>query len=98
VSSAVSLRQNRDKYPNNLREARNKAQITRVQLVGRCDALKIQDGVRYVQIGLGAIKFLEAGVRRPRLTTALTLAAALNTTIQALFPHGIDNPDRVSGL
>lgn len=98
MPKAVSLQQARDKYPNTLRGARTEAQITRAQLVRRCDELAVQSSGQHVKVGLGAIKFLEAGVRRPRLTTAQTLAAALNTTIQRLFPEGVDNPDRVSGV
>ena len=97
VSAAVSLQQARDKYPNALRDARTQAQITRAQLVGRCAELAAQGDGAYVKVGIGAIKFLEAGVRRPRLKTAVTLAAALATTIQDLFPSGVDDPDRVSG-
>lgn len=97
MSTAISLQQARDRYPNGLREARTQAQITRVQLVRRCDELVAQGDGGYVKVGLGAIKFLEAGARRPRLTTAQTLAAALSTAIQDLFPSGVDNPDRVSG-
>ncbi len=66
VSTAVSLQHARDRYPNGLREARTQAQITRVQLVRRCGELVAQGHRGYIKVGVGAIKFLEAGARWPR--------------------------------
>ncbi len=63
VSIAVSLQPAPDRYPNGFCEARTQAQITRVQLVRRCCEPVAQGDGGYVTVGLGAIKFLEAGGR-----------------------------------
>jgi len=58
---------------NGLRDARERAGLTQAQLAGR------------VTLTAGAISQFENGERLPSLASALALAAALETTVDALF-------------
>ena len=79
-------------YPTNLRRIREEqAMITRAQLMIRCEQLAAQDKTKHVRVGKTTLHGLEAGLRRPRLSTAATLAAALGASISELFPHGFEN-------
>ena len=78
-------------YPTNLRRIREEqAMITRAQLIIRCEQLAVQDKTKYVKVGKTTLHDLEAGSRRPRPNTAATLAAALETNANELFPAGLD--------
>ena len=78
-------------YPNNLRPTREKrVLISRAQLILRCDRLFIEDEAQYVKVGMTTIHDLEVGRRRPRPSTAATLAAALGVPAEELFPLGFD--------
>jgi transcriptional regulator with XRE-family HTH domain len=78
-------------YPSTLRQVRqNQALMTRAQLMLRCEQLFNTDNTRYVKVGMTTLHDLEAGLRRPRPSTAATLAAALDTSPQELFPSGLD--------
>ena len=82
-------------YPNDLRKVReDKALISRAQLVARSVSLAENEPTRYVRIGMTALRDLELGISRPRRNTAATLAAALETTPEELFPNGFDDPTR----
>ena len=78
-------------YPNNLRSTREKrVLVSRAQLILRCERLFGEDEAQYVKVGMTTIHDLEAGRRRPRPSTAATLAAALGIPAQELFPLGFD--------
>lgn len=81
-------------YPNFVRVRREEQHLTQAQLSALCADLAKQQPLRHVRIGVPGISLLEAGKRRPRSTTAFTLATALNTTPSELFPEGLDNPRR----
>lgn len=83
-----------ERHANKLREARHGAKLTRDQLLQRCQALYKMDQERYVTIGLTTLKEIEAGAVRPRLKRAVTLAAALEATVEYLFPLGWDDTAR----
>jgi hypothetical protein len=80
-------------YPNSLRKFREKAFITRAQLIERCKKLSEEDSTRFVKLGMSALRDLELCLSRPRMNTAATLAAALATTPGELFP-AFDDPIR----
>ena len=87
--------ENAPPHPNNLRLIREKqALISRSQLVQRCANLFIKDETKYVKVGMTTLHDLEAGERRPRTSTAATLATALGTSAAELFPNGFDDPNR----
>ena len=78
-------------YPNNLRTIREKrALISRAQLILRCEKLFQEDETQYVKTGMTTLHDLEVGRRRPRPSTAATLAAALDVPAEELFPLGFD--------
>lgn len=81
-------------YPNNLRAKRTEYYITQAQLSAKCSELAANSPLQYVPVSLPAIRLLEAGNRRPRATTAVSLAIALSSTPAELFPAGIDDPIR----
>jgi DNA-binding XRE family transcriptional regulator len=80
-------------FSNNLRQVREKAGMTRDGLAALCVALAVSDR-RYTSLTAQTIRNLETGERRPRMRTAVTLAAILETTREALFPSGIDDSVR----
>ena len=59
-----------------------------------CAALADSDPNNFVPISLSALKKLEGGDSRPRVRTAMTLATALSSTVEALFPNGVDDTAR----
>ena len=78
-------------HPNNLRPTREKqALISRAQLIIRCERLFKEDEAQYVKVGMTTLHDLELGRRRPRPSTAATLAAALDVPAEELFPLGFD--------
>jgi len=77
-------------YPNQLREARDGASLSRARLAALCVQLAAQDPIRYTAVGESTIQHLELGRSQPRASTAITLAAALESTTEKLFPGGID--------
>jgi DNA-binding XRE family transcriptional regulator len=79
---------------NKLREARDEALMTRMQVSMRCFILAETDPSRYVGVSVAAIRDLEVGRTKPRRRTAVTLAAALDLAVDALFPLGLDTPIR----
>ena len=82
-------------FPTNLRRVREEqAMITRAQLMTRCGQLAAQDETKYVTVGKTTLHDLEAGLRRPRPNTAATLAAAMETSADELFPAGLDTTVR----
>jgi len=81
-------------HPNGLREARERAMLSRAQLIRLCAQLQTQDDIRYVRVSMTTLHSLEAGARRPRRSTAATLAAALGSPPEELFPDGFDDPVR----
>ena len=82
-------------FPNNLRRVREgRVMISRLQLMRQCQKLAEEEDTRFVNVGRTSLHDLEAGTRRPRLNTAATLAAALNTPVEELFPAGFDDPNR----
>lgn len=82
-------------YPNNLRLIRQtQAMISRSQLVQKCMNLFNEDKTKYVKVGMTTLHDLEAGIRRPRLNTAATIARALSVPADELFPAGYDDPNR----
>lgn len=82
-------------FPNNLRLVREKQVLmSRSQLVQRCQKLVSEDETKYVNVGMTTLHDLEAGLRRPRPSTAATLAAALGVPVIELFPAGFDDPNR----
>jgi len=78
-------------YENGLRDARVEKNFTRQQLSTRCSALKEKDDERYVTVSVSTIKQLEAGGHKPRLKTAVTLAAVVESEANLLFPLGLDD-------
>lgn len=78
-------------YENGLRPARVGKKLTRQQLSTRCSALQSEDDERYVTVSVSTIKQLEAGGHKPRLKTAVTLAAVLELEADLLFPLGFDD-------
>ena len=82
-------------YPNNLRRVReDSAMISRALLSARCAKLAEQDDTRFVKVSLPGLRALELGLSRPRRVTAATLATSLETTVETLFPGGVDDPVR----
>jgi len=87
-------------YPNDLRKTRENALITRKQLSQRCADLAAQDPTRFTEVSVRALRDLEGQTRRPRPTTAATLAAALQTDLETpidprvLFHSGFDSSIR----
>lgn len=81
-------------YPNSLREAREQAMFSRAQLIRLCAKLQVQDDIKYVNISMTTLHGLEAGTRRPRRSTAATVADALGLSVEMLFPKGFDDPVR----
>lgn len=79
---------------NPLRAARDAALMTRAQLSLRCSSLAQDDPTRYTSVSVNAIRDLEVGRTKPRRSTAATLSAALQKTINELFPQGLDTPLR----
>ena len=77
-------------FPNRLREKREAAMMTRAQVALRCKQLAAEDATRYIPVSSSAIRDLETGKRRPRPSTAATLAAALQADAHLLFPCGFD--------
>jgi len=94
MGSTPSRPRYEERYANRLREARYGAKLTRDQLLQRCQALFQEDHGRYVTLGLTTLKEIEAGAVRPRLKRAVTLAAALEVTVESLFPLGWDDTVR----
>ena len=78
-------------YENGLRNARVGKNLTRQQLSKRCSALQKKDDERYVTVSVSTIKQLEAGGHKPRLRTAVTLAAVVELEANLLFPLGFDD-------
>ena len=78
-------------YENGLRDARVEKNLTRPQLSTRCMALKEKDDERYVTVSVSTIKQLELGGHKPRLKTAVTLAAVVEVEANFLFPLGFDD-------
>lgn len=78
-------------YENGLRDARVGKNLIRQQLSARCSALQEKDDERYVKVSVSTIKQLEAGGHRPRLRTAVTLAAVMELEANLLFPLGFDD-------
>ena len=76
--------------PNNLKEARRSALMTQAQLAVRTQQLAIQDPSRFVSLRVGSIKHLERGAHRPLRRSAITLALALGSSIDELFPVGVE--------
>ena len=60
----------------------------------RCANLAEDDLDSFVPLSLSALKKLEGGDSRPRVRTAMTLATALSSTVEALFPNGVDDTVR----
>lgn len=58
------------------------------------EGLEISDPGKYRSLAPSSLKRLEAGRRRPRMATAVTLAAVLEQDIDTLFPSGVDDPVR----
>lgn len=81
-------------YPNNLRDRREKAFLTRAALAALCERLEAQDSALYTAVSEHTVKSLEAETSQPRASTATTLAAALNVGVAVLFPNGIDTKNR----
>jgi hypothetical protein len=82
-------------YPNILRETREgKAMLSRAQVIRLCAQLQTQDDIKYVKVSMTTLHDLEAGLRRPRRSTALTLSVALDEPVGQLFPSGYDDPVR----
>ena len=79
---------------NPLRAARDAALMTRSQLSMRCAGLADSDPTSYTSVSVNAIRDLEVGRTKPRRSTAVTLAAALQSEIATLFPDGVDTPLR----
>lgn len=86
--------QQEKQYPNNLKETRMRTMITRAQLSLRCKELAEHEPTSFVPFSADSIKGLERGDRRPRRNTAFTLAKALGTTPEELFPVGFDDQPR----
>ncbi len=78
-------------YENGLRDARVEKNLTRQQLSTRCTTLKEKDDERYVTVSVSTIKQLESGGHKPRLKTAVTLAAVVEVEANFLFPLGFDD-------
>jgi transcriptional regulator with XRE-family HTH domain len=82
-------------FPNHLREVREKQRLlTRERLQLTCAQLRDQDPVQYQSVSLTAIRNLEKGISKPRLSTARTLCRALDIPLEALFPLGLDDPTK----
>jgi transcriptional regulator with XRE-family HTH domain len=79
---------------NNLRQMRDSSHLTREQILKRAADLAKGNPDNHVPLSLSALKKLESGLSRPRPRTAVTLASALSTTVEALFPHGLDDTPR----
>jgi len=60
----------------------------------RCANLAEDDPDSFVPLSLSALKKLEGNDSRPRVRTAMTLATALSSTVEALFPNGVDDTVR----
>lgn len=88
---------NKPLWPNNLRQARDEALMTRAQLSLRCAQLADGDPIGFSPVSSSAIRDLEFGETRPRRGTAVTLSRVLGTPVPELFPLGLDdaarNPD-----
>lgn len=81
-------------HPNDLRRYRDAAGLTRRQLSLLCNRQAEKDANFFTSVSIGAIRKLEAGLSRPRATTAATLAAALKKSVKTLFPNGLDSESR----
>lgn len=67
--------------------------ITQAELVARCVDLAKIDPKTYSKVSATTVSDLEQGKQRPQRRKAFTLATALQTSLEALFPLGCDDPN-----
>lgn len=84
----------RDRYPNRLREFRERALLTRVEFAKKSELLAAGDPHTHRFISHETLRNLEGGFTRPRLSTARTIAAVLGVPAELLFPAGFDSGNR----
>ena len=77
------------KYPNLLRDKRESAPLTRVQLADLSAEKLALDPKKYSAISVRGLERLEGGEVQPRMKTAVTMAEILGVPINELFPHGL---------
>ena len=82
-------------YPNNLRALRGSVNLTRAELARRTVRTAAAQSEDRRSATVSALEKIEAGSNRPRLATARAIAAALNKTIEEIFPEGIHPVDFV---
>lgn len=79
-------------FPNNLRTLREQSSLTRHALKLLCESTASADPIRYKSVGLTTLRDLELGLAQPKMRTASTIAAALQHSIEEIFPLGIESP------
>jgi transcriptional regulator with XRE-family HTH domain len=75
-------------YPNKLKQVRKANYILQAQLAELCGGLAKKNPDIYTTVSATALSNLENGYHKPKPKTATTLADALNTNIEVLFPLG----------
>lgn len=75
-------------FPNKLKQIRKANYLLQAPLVKLCEGLAKKNPDLYTTISLSALSNLENGYHKPKPKTAVTLADALNTNIEVLFPLG----------
>jgi DNA-binding XRE family transcriptional regulator len=87
---------------NRLQEARVRAALTQVELVLLTEKLASEDPTLYKRVGLSTVEKLESHRTRPRPASARTLSKALSSTIEELFPGGLqigaNNPQGITRI
>lgn len=81
-------------YPNNLRNKREEAVLTRGQLAALTARAAKVDEVLYIAVSERSLERLERGDVQPRMRTAKALAKALGCEVKTLFPNGVANQNR----
>jgi transcriptional regulator with XRE-family HTH domain len=88
-------------FPNKLKQTRKANYLLQAQLVELCEGLAKKDPDTFTTISASTISHLENGYGKPKPRTARTLAEALNTAIDVIFPLGtedmVHNPNGISG-
>ena len=77
-------------YPNGLRVRREQLSYTRAQVIEWSKQLEAQDPIRWKAISSAPLFRIESGIARPRAKAAATLAEILQSSVDVLFPKGID--------
>lgn len=84
----------RDRYPNRLREFRERALLTRLEFAHKSELLATSEPSTHRFISHETLRNLEGGFTKPRLSTARTISAVLGVPAEVIFPGGFDSGNR----